>query len=110
VTRYEGEIQVERKGTTRDKLTICTDGRVALKLRDSVDKVGEAWLTEFARLVVADALATLPHEKTLRGRFGRDSKRPVVKIDLTSGHNGAFKTVKSYVSESMELLNPPETV
>lgn len=110
--RYEGEIQVERKSTTMDKLTIAYDGRIALKVRDSVDQAGEAWLLEFARFVIGDALENLPREKTLRGRFERGLKqgKPVVRIDLHSGSYRAREILKSYVSEGMGLPEPPASV
>lgn len=106
----EREIKIVRKGTTTSKLTIASDGRLELKLHDGVDKAGEEWLLEFSKKVVSDALASLPLERSLRGRFRRRDGHPSVTLELSAGGGKEQETLKYYVSKEMGLQEPPATV
>ena len=103
-------IQVVRNGTTVNKLTIAHEGRIELKLTDQVDQAGEEWLKAFAEKVVEDALQTLPHDKTLRGRFRKPKGKSYILIELYVGSYNSRKTVKCYGSEQLGLPEAPASV
>jgi hypothetical protein len=101
------ELQIVRKGTTTNKLTIAKD-RIELKVMDKVSAESEIWLFNFAQKVV-DEVAKTPSEFTLRGRFDCDPSRQRVRLGLGVGQSGA-KDVRYFYSDKMEMSAPPEDV
>lgn len=98
-------INVVRKGTTKNKLTIAKD-RIELKLRSEVDAQGEAWLVAFAEKVVEAVIATNP-QQTLRGQFreGESQKGRLFRIHLETGDHSLVEGL-SFSSEQMGLPEP----
>jgi hypothetical protein len=101
------DIQIVRKGTTTNKLTIAKD-RIELKVMDKVSATSEIWLFNFSQKVV-DEVVKNPSGFTLRGRFERNPSRQRVCLGLGVGQSGA-KDVRYFYSDQMGMSAPPEDV
>lgn len=101
------DIQVVRKGTTRNKLTIAKD-RIELKVMDKVSTESEKWLYTFAQKIVEEVRKT-PSEFTQRGRFDWSEKRQNMNLGLGIGQSGA-KDIRYFYSDQMGMPLPPEDI
>lgn len=101
------EINIVRKGTTTNKLTIAK-GRVELKLTDQVGPEGEKWLNSFSQKIVEE-VAKEPCEFTLRGRFQRYGVQQQIVLQLGWGYRGQ-KELRYFYSDHMGMTPAPEEV
>lgn len=101
------EIQIVRKGTTTNKLTIAKD-RVELKVTDQASGEGEKWLVSFSQKVMEE-VAKSPSEFTLRGRFDWNEKSQQMNLGLGSGQRGQ-KDIRWFYSNNMGMPLPPEDI
>lgn len=100
----ETKINILRKPTDVNKLTISHDWRVDLKVSETLSAEAEAWLVLFAQKIVEDVVRERPSPLTLRGRFYRHKNGGITLPLSTSGYRNYEKC---YNSQLMGLSEPP---